>query len=761
MLTESLYPNPFELLRYILRALDLKQSNKTLDELASKKAYDPRIFKDALESDLFPVIEKYMGADIAQITTQHFERFITKYLQEIVAVIPADGLDRKSVVETLIKTELKNYFVEFAEALNSCVGGPHLTTMFSNTENAVATVLNWLKNNIDYWQLHISSLKKERKDMLSSWAKGNELPSAQSIYLLAQSEEVKARPHEADWQQIRTLLFLSRLIDFIKQDTLGEMFIDEVRVALWGAGQTTSVRAELSEKQYLIQQKTGNHLSNVARIQNDLRRTVEKANPEGLRALIDDVRALIQTSEYLSSTLYWIDWHEARWYVYSGDLQVANELYKKAFENALFSAGENQRFITEEAIVVAASLQNPDRVFLKQLKWSLIIFGYDIPSVSGDKPSQKVSDTIEDWEFEMWIAGFEKIFPKNGLFPGVEIDSSKAKIGPILMDENAVIKPDYRYPNRKIKVGKDWHRVMPQLVWFAQQGDYETCKKLLDQGADVNVSSEVGETPILKALQLMNVTEVIQPNTIPGLRFSKSLDDSLFWLFQKLPHTSKTINLRSQKTRLLPIISAVESGRLDVVEAVIAMGADVNARGKTDEQTPLNICINLIGIIKNPQRAKYNQLSMPITPKALDSMRRHSGGLSGFTLEAQAQSLKHMNHELRQEVQEVIIDLMYESILKHMRIDEMRIIAKLLIHHGADVNATHASPIKGYTPLMLAAELDEAELFDAMLIANGDLYKTYKDPKTGFDVTLANIAANFASKGVIQRLKDISPYTAL
>lgn len=761
MLTETPYPNPFELLRYTLRALDLKQGNKKLDELASKKAYDPRTFKLALEQYFFPVIGKYMGIGIAKITTRHFDNFVEYYMREVAAVLLADGLSRKSVLEAVVSNDLKKYFVGLVEELYSNVDGPHPTTLFSNSENAVATVLHWLKKNSAHWQLHLSSLRKETKDMLASWEKGNELPSAQSIYLLVPSDlEVSIKPHAADSHPIKTLLFLARLIDFVKQDALGASSINELRVALWGGVDKTSTKDEFSHQQYLLQQKLGNQLSKLATVQNDLKRTVEKTNPRRLKALIDDVRTLLLTSEYLLSTLYWIDWHDARWHVFSGDLQAANDLYKKAFDGALFCAGDNQRLIIEEAIVVAASLENPDRVFLKHLKWSLINFGYDIPSISGAKPSQKLSDTIENWEFELWKAGFERTFPKKGLFPGVEFEYSNVQVGPILIDENSVIKPDYRYPNRKIKVGKGWKRVMPQLVWFAEQGDYESCKQLIDEGADVNTSSEVDETPLLKALQLMDVTEVTQPNAMPGSQRSKPFDDRLFWLFQKISHSTDTVNRRSQKTRLLPIISAVESGRLDIVEAVIAMGADVNARGKTDEQTPLNVCIQLIGIIKNPQMAKQNQKSMPITPEALDSMRRHSAGLTGFTLEDQARSFNEMRKsELWHELQEVYLDLMYKSILKHMSIEEMRAIAKLLIGHGADVNATHASPIKGYTPLMLAAELDESELFNAMLIAGGDLNKTYTNSRAGEEVSLAHIAVYFDSKDVIQTLKDISVYT--
>ena len=101
---------------------------------------------------------------------------------------------------------------------------------------------------------------------------------------------------------------------------------------------------------------------------------------------------------------------------------------------------------------------------------------------------------------------------------------------------------------------------------------------------------------------------------------------------------------------------------------------------------------------------------------------------------------------------------MCENIHKHMSIGDMREIAKMLIKSGADVNAEHASPLKGYTPLMLTVEIDERELFEHMLIHGGDIKKTYNDPNTGKGVSVLEIAKNFNSAGVLQILKDISPY---
>src|SRR5690606_6929008 len=334
------------------------------------------------------------------------------------------------------------------------------------------------------------------------------------------------------------------------------------------------------------------------------------------------------------------------------------------------------------------------KVFLKQLKWSLINFGYDIASVSEVNPSNKVSDTVEAWEIDLWKDTFCQVFPQKGLYPGTIYDPDSYAIGPLLLASTDSVKPDYRYPNRKIRIGDTWKRSMPQIVWFARDENIDVCRRLIEKGADINVQSEVGDTPILMALEALNLTEVPY----------RSLNDELYHLISKEKHDEKTINARTQKRRLLPIISAVQTGRFSIVERILSMGANPNGRGRTDEQTPLNVCLKLIGILKDPKRSKNDQLSVSTTPEVLDSIRRFSHGVSGFTLDDQLRSLEQMEKSPEfKAFKSHAIDLMYQRISKHMSLDEMRRVASLLIKAGADVNAEHSSPIKGYTPLMLAA----------------------------------------------------------
>ncbi|MCO1336788.1 ankyrin repeat domain-containing protein [Microbulbifer sp. OS29] len=759
------YPTPFEMLRYLLRSFDFKlqqKDKKRLDEMTAKGVYDPRAFDIALEQYLSNVADKFIGHTAADQISKSLAQFISNYLYNVAGAFPADGLSRESVLDILIRTGIKDRVIGFVVAFNNEFGGPHPSFWFSSDSGSVDALFTWLSNNEPHWDAYLANIDKERRDMIAAWRRGNDLPSAQSLYLLSQPNTPNDKtPILINWDLIKPLLFLARSCDFIKRDELGCILMSEARLALWGAESKADIDEEIRSIQAGLLQSLGPAGSHIARLQFELRRTVEKSEPEQYQRIIPEVRDLINASEKFQQTDYWVDWHDARWHVFSGNLKKANELYKNAFEKAAFVAGENQKYIAEEAIVVAACQPKPDKVFLKQIKWVQVIFGYDIPSITSSEPSQKVLDNIEEWEIDLWRSSFDLVFPKAGLFPGVECKPSMTARGPLVLGPSEV-KPDYRYPNRTIKVGDTWQRAMPQLVWFALNEDVEVCRNLIEKGADVNVKSEVGDTPILMALEALNVTEFNEANIIFGGPIYRTLNDETFKLISIALHDAKTINTRTQKKRLLPIISAVESGRLDIVEAILKMGADPNGRGKTDEQTALNVCLKLIGILKDPKLCKKHQSSMPVTPEALDSIRRQTQGLSSFTLDHQKKSFDNsIGIGLYGPIQQLCIDIKYKNIHQHMNVGELRCIASLLINSGANVNAEHASPVRGYTPLMLAVELDERSIFEQMLISGGSIKKTYRDPRTGRDISIMEIAKHFRSRGVEQVLKDISPYTTI
>lgn len=749
MPAETPYPNPFEILRYVLRCLDLKQSNKRLDDLASKSIYDPRELTRELEQSVPSTLEKYMGPVASDKISTGLSTFFDYYLQNIVGKTAADGVSRADVLGLLIRSCIKEHLVGLVTELNQELKAPHPSFWFSPRGNTVGATFAWLEEHQPGLTAYLASLSKENRDRISSWRNGNELPSAQSIKLLFPTNdpsETCSTSRNKDFA--KTLLFMARAVDFIKRHELGEMLIDEARLSIWSAEEDIHPGIEIKRIQDQLLLTMGSKIHLIGKLQKVLKPNAIKTDISGHQETIKQVRTIIQASSKLLSTEYWIDWCDARWHVFSGELTEANRLYKESFEKGSFVAGDNLKHIIKEALVVAANQPKADIVFLKQLKWALINFGYDIPSASAPRPSNKVLDTIESWEIEQWKNALFQVFPKEGLYPGTDFDFKGDAIGPLIVTNPENIKPDYRNPDRTIKVGDTWKRPIPQIVWFSHNENIEICKRLIEKGADINVKSEVGDTPILMALEAMNLTEVPY----------RSLNQELFLLISSQPHEESTINTRTQKRRLLPIISAVKTGRPEIVDKILSMGANPNGRGQTDLQTPLMVCLKLIGTLKNPEKSNQQNKFMPSSAELLDAFRRHSHGIFGFILdEIQDSQAKIQQSPEFQNFKRLAIKYIHQRMSENMSLEEMRRIASLLIKAGADVNAEHSSPIKGYTPLMLATEHDEIDLFELMLVHGGDTAKTYIDPKSGRVVSINEIASYFDSRDIRLLMSRLAP----
>jgi len=546
-------------------------------------------------------------------------------------------------------------------------------------------------------------------------------------------------------------LLIARGVEALKRQSSMGAFFEAVRLSLWGAVDSFDLSTSIKTLQSKHGSQVSSVLKDIVRVHDGLEGDTQK--PEQLqgelRLSLDRIRNILSSIDSGYTSQYWLDWHEARWHLLSGDLKTANDFYRKAAEDCLFRAGENQQLIINESLVVAAAQSRPDKVFLKHLKNACITFGYDIPSVTDPTPSNKFNDTVEQWEIEQWKAQFYRLFPQQGFFPGCSVEVGTPRIGPLIITDMNKIKPDYKNPDRTIKIGDIRQKRMPQLVWFAEIEDFDATNNLLKKGASVDCFSESDDSPILMALQALNVTNV---------PFS-SLDRRFFDLISQYPHTPETLNKRTQKKRLLPIISAVETGQPEVVEKVLAMGADPNGRGKTDEQTALNVCLKYIGYIKCPAKFMSDHREVKFSPAALDSIRRYLAGVYGHTLAEQKRAIEaREKHPRYGQFRQKILEIMIGRINEYMSLESMRQIAGILIDAGADVNAEHRSPLAGYTPLMLAAELNERKLFEHMLVQGGDLKKTYVDPRTARAVDCWEIANYFNSYEVSTVLTDIAPY---
>lgn len=751
------FPTVFEGLRLLFKALDIKAGNKTIDDESRNVWADYRYLDELIKDFAGKRIESYISAEISSFFQLELRGLVDEYLQ-LVATHSADGLTREEVIKPLMEFWL---VPRLASVVNSiCIDAEWISSaeLFSNQSRSIPTLLDWLERNLSEWTEYKKQCEKEQKDRISAWHRGESLPSAQFISLLDQCD-VSDVLMASDWKKIKTLLFIARTIDSIRKEELGALTIEKTRKFLKGS---PIYKRELGQKldslRLAVVKRERSVLHSIASLSENMLRSKEKIEKDKnrLRSDIDHIRStLIELGEYENCSFF-IDWMDARWHIFSGDLNGANELYKQSVKTAIYRAGDQLQVIIKEALVVAASINksakaSPDKAFLKQLKNTLILFNLDVESVDQlqiRKPKNRTDEFIQISDIEMWKGNFNKVFPIRGFFSESDVFQSNEGIGPILTIVEKYSKPDYQHVNRKIKVGENRQKVYPQIVWFILQENFTVVEKLIEKGARVDVSSSSGDTPLIMALEKLVLMEFPR----------RSFDDSFFKLIIEQPKVTDTINSQTQKRKLTPLLLAVRSGRPDIVEKLLSLGADPNLRGDSDNQTSLNACLKLFSLCKNPNRLFEGLLEQRATPEALDSFRRESNALFGHMLEDQVNAMLRKNRpaDLRR-IERYIFNEYVSQIVEVLSVSKLKTIFNMLLKNGANPNAEMTTPLKGYTPLMLAVELDLDKEVALMLSKGGDLDKSYKHPDTGELISSWRLAKLWKSRKVLQLMEDIKP----
>jgi len=736
------FPTQAEIVRAIINALATKPTNaaKKLDDYVVAGDANYQKFSEMVEGFIFDPIKSLTCESFAKFLKLEVDRFFKSYLG-LVKLIALDRLTRQEAFPLLVEHYFSVRASGFLANFQTQSNGFNPIQFVDNDKTAIEAVFNWFDENEKGWD---SNCIKEDKDKYANWRKGNNLPDLQSIKLIR--ENLNLSPENI------TLLLIARAVDFFRNSVIGRNGIDSTRKHLllgfdqYDHGEPLSLAQINANKKYSLSIEAIKNCSDLLLDSTDC----SGISKDFAYERIEELKAAFNKDDPNGLMSYLVNWCEARWYVKTGDLKTAVKFYKKAFKQCLYSAGKEQEIIYKDALKVAAKAE--DLAFLKQLKNYGIVFGFFIAPPKKDeldlevnnKINQGTSNIVEDWEIERWIKEFHQEFTEKMLFKGIDPYKKEIKQIPLSI-VNGSIKPDFSNPNRVIKV--DWKR-MPQLVYFILSDDLQDnniaiIKQLLKKGADVNVASETGDTPILLAIQSLDLFEP-----------TASLDNSCYKLLSSHSHTKKTVNRRTSKLKLLPLICAVNTGKVDVVSKLLDWGADIDRRGETDEQTALNICLNKIAMVQNPDKfttfIKHSMQTKP-SPALLEDIRRRSGG--NTLNEVKEIFATYKNNKIFKSVQKVYIDMMLERI-GSLDIEDLREIALLLIQKGASPNAEHNSAIKGYTPLMLAAEDDEAELFEEMLGYGGKPDKCYQHPETGQKINCFKIAIAFKSHKVAKILKS-------
>ena len=363
-------------------------------------------------------------------------------------------------------------------------------------------------------------------------------------------------------------------------------------------------------------------------------------------------------------------------------------------------------------IALAIGAINQDRPFLKLMKnYGILfhLFGMPIAPTayahdqvpSTNKQSRTKDSIVEDFEVKQWANNFFKYFPSNLIknISSIEQYHTNAD-SPLFIEEGKEPKEPIKPYNKNFRIGT---KIFPQLVWFTYTGNIDAVKTLLQSNANVNSLTSSSESALFFAIEHM---VPINDPYIP------QIGKELFNIISEIPHEKETLNTPSDKQKITCLGQAVWTGDYEIVEKIIKMGANVDAFQSTDRKTALYRVVQYYDGLPKKIGEK-----LKFTPETIDGIRRGNEFMQGLTNDEVVQTwIATQNNPQIQIIEKINREKINERYKKVCTKEKLFKIAETLLKWGADPNLPHnINGIKGYTPLMLAAEKNNLELFKLMV----------------------------------------------
>lgn len=731
------YPRLGELYRALAGALDTKVGDRTVDRLAREGEYDWSLLPTLQQTFITGPLRDATDHDFAELVAQFVEHVHASHLR-LVASVPLDALSRDEALPLLVEHFFAPHGVGLLLAIKEIFGGPDLMALLDPETHPLAVVLNWFDKDSGRALAKTAfpgSTGTDRSDreLIARWASGAQIPDLQSIkrFALALSGQGGAI-QKVQTPNLRRWLIMARALSWLEKESPQPFRAFMRRHLLLGLPEIDIGRV-LSLANIEVGERFSVLKMPALMLYEDLKRTTPKEPGDQARTRdsLDEFRRLCEEHDPEGRTRFHLAWLLGRWHVLSGQLAAALPYYEEAANLANYRAGEQQKEIVEETLVLAAFVGG-NKPLLKNLKHRAIAFGLFTDPRGGD--------VIEDWEIDHLCQQFHRIFPRQGRFPEAPYPEDGHEHLPFLAlneKELAQLEPDLRKPDRvrTVHALDGQKRRWSQLRLFASLGRVDAVQTLLEHGAPVDQLDEAGGSALLCAIQHAEDR---------GDR--RALD-----LLLDHPHTKATLDSATVRKRHTPLICAVRYGEPDVVERLLAMGATADRRGQVDELTPLYLCMGNLGAIRKP--AWFHQyLRQSLLADAdhvrREVLRRYNVSLGGVFGDDQTllESLENPRHRA---IFEELVAAMVKEELGRLSEPKLLRIVEVLLNAGANPNAAHEYPAPGRTPLMLAAENDSAEAFELMMRRGGNPYQT---DAQGFDCV--RIAIGFGSRNVVEYMRQ-------
>lgn len=700
-MTLTPYPRFGECIRFLAGGFDTKGSDRDVDRLARKGDFDWSLLDGVIEELLVEGTKAVMGPLVDSVLRPWLLNARDEYTQVVLSAC-LDSIGREQSLPVLMEHFFLPRGAELLRRLHDAQPGPELADLLDGGGHSpVDAVFNWLEKEISEpvgKLLYPASTDADKvsRDKISKWRNGTDIPSLQGIKLLLGSLINESQTKEYAETFASWLLIASALARF------DQKFAKPIRPQILAAVPRPPDIAALASSLEVLVRQAGADWPEMAdegrRLWFDLHRTSAKnvGDQQGLWHRIEQIERLANQLDPAGMTAYHYAWMKGRWHVLSGQYDEAIPHYKLAFELAAYRAGSSVKDLVREGLCIAAFLGN-EKPLVKQLKHVSVALGLFI------RPESTV---VEGWEFEQFAQQLLVLFPPVGRFPESPLDLSGTPIPgfmAISAEQIGAIELDRRKPGRvrAVTFSDGTVRRWPQLRLYASFGKDSQVRDLLALGASVDELDSSGGSALLCAIQHAEGT---------GNREALNL-------LLSTQHLPETLNARTHRKRLTPLMCAIDLGAPEVVQALLEQGADADLAALTDNQSPLYYVVSkLFGRVQQQaflQRLMRAFLSSPDQVQR-ETLRRFgvvSAGVFGSDT-----TLMQANPGLALQVAGIQVD---QHVKRHS-VGSLTQIVKLLLAHGAKPNRPHRYPVAGRTPMMLAAESDLPEVLHLMMEHGGE-----------------------------------------
>lgn len=734
------YPRLGEIYNALAQALDIKSKNRDVERLAREGDFDWSLLSGLREDLILTPLRRYVG-DKAFINNldQFIQHVHASYLR-VVSSISLDSMSRDEALPILIEHYFATHAVGFFESIWTD-DAPDPFSFLDPEKYPLEVVFNWADPGGSASLAKAafpesSDIALDNREKVTRWADGTQLPDLVSLKLFVDalakngSDEQKTKtPELLKW------LLLARALTWFERKA-NPLHLRQILI--WYISQEHrewDVGGILSQAAFLAGKKREALLEPYGRLMCSLDRTEPKAEGgrrEAESALADFAQQL-KTHDSEGLVSYALEWYRARWHVLSGEYEEGLKSYQLAVTHSDYRAGDTWKQIVAEALALSGYLGNA-KPFLKQLKHRAIALGLMAQPGIND-------DVVEDWEIEELRKQFHHLFPRQGRF--VEVEQPDDDIGalPFLAYDHESLanrQPNYRKPDQVVTVRTFDNQVRrwSQLSLYTTLGGVDVVKTLLEKGASVDVLDDSDGSALLSAIQ----------------RASDSNDRQVLDVLLNYPHSKGTLNQPTKRKRLTPLIRAIDYGEPDVVSKLLSMGADANLRGHVDDQTPLYLCIRNMGglrAVSSLRQTLFQRISSDNDLVLRETLRRYGVGMAGVFGDKGA-AFEAMRNPAGREIFNKVVDWIVDDFIGRHTVEKQLEIAKYLLAHGANPNASHSYPAAGRTPLMLAVENDSPEAVSLLMQRGGDPF--IRDG-SGHDCRV--IATAFRSGNVVNHFRRI------